>query len=85
MNYTEFVDKVYTSLGTVNYGMLGRMAKTYKFDFILSCVTKVPGYVKCYDDATLKTRYLLGICKKTASTEDYNKKKQLNINHSFEV
>ena len=67
--YRKFTDRIKAILGDVNWGMLGRMAKCYRWDFIVQCAKGMPANMY-YKHPVAKTKYLYRICEKEALHTD---------------
>lgn len=70
MKYREFTDALLIKVGDINWGMVGRMSKIFKTDFILDTADLLPDHIM-KKSTTEKARFLLALCKKHASDNDF--------------
>lgn len=71
MQYKELTEHAHNKFGNeLNYGMLGRISKTYKLGFIASCISQYPEE-KMKLNPNQRMMYLIGMCKGKATDNDY--------------
>jgi hypothetical protein len=83
MQYRNLTDIAQLKFDKLDYGLLGRLAKIYRLEFIAKCIELYPDN-KLHLSLKNKVIYLTGICRKNANKNDFINKNKIEIN-GFEI
>jgi len=79
MLYRDLTDYIKLKLNSVDYSIIGKLARVYKLEFIKDCIDKFPAYKAMHMTPKLRSIYLAGICRSQAQPTDYIDNNKLDL------